>query len=94
VYPSPRVGYYPYGTPIFIDTHLPSVQQNQIIKGQPFRHLMIAQDTGGAIKGPVRGDIFWGDGKNAEWLAGHMQSDGSAWVLLPRGLLKSYIKAF
>ena len=44
---------------------------------------MIAQDTGGAIKGAVRGDVFWGYGADAEAQAGAMQSRGQYFVLLP-----------
>ena len=44
----------------------------------------MAQDTGGAIKGPVRADIFFGWGPDAAERAGLMKGDGSAWVLLPR----------
>jgi len=46
--------------------------------------LMIAQDTGGAIRGPVRGDVFWGYGAQAEFHAGQMKADGQYWVLLPK----------
>ena len=45
---------------------------------------MVAQDTGGAIRGPVRGDVFWGAGPRAEHLAGHMKSPGRLFILLPR----------
>ncbi|HUP22972.1 MAG TPA: murein transglycosylase A [Thermoanaerobaculia bacterium] len=51
-----------------------------------FRRLLIAQDTGGAIRGPVRGDVFWGAGERAEAIAGRMRSEGRLWVLLPRAL--------
>ena len=44
---------------------------------------MVAQDTGGAIKGQVRGDFFWGMGDEAGALAGRMKQDGRFWVLLP-----------
>ena len=47
---------------------------------------MVAQDTGGAINGPVRGDFFWGAGTDAEFAAGHMQSRGRCYILLPRSL--------
>lgn len=76
--------YTRYGTPVWISTYLPQKSANKIAHGAPLNRLMIAQDTGGAIKGPVRGDIFWGPGKRAEWLAGHMQSEGKMWVLLPK----------
>ena len=45
---------------------------------------MIAQDTGGAIRGAIRGDIFWGAGKNAEEVAGRMKQQGRFYLLLPR----------
>jgi membrane-bound lytic murein transglycosylase A len=46
--------------------------------------LLVAQDTGGAIRGPVRGDVFWGHGAEAEARAGAMKAKGRAWLLLPR----------
>ena len=45
---------------------------------------MIAQDTGGAIKGPVRGDVFWGEGTRAAQIAGRMKNKGRYWLLLPK----------
>ena len=48
------------------------------------RRLMIAQDTGGAIKGPVRGDVFWGTGTAAGFRAGMMNATGRYYLLLPR----------
>ena len=53
------------------------------------RRLLIAQDTGGAIRGPVRGDVFWGAGPEAEAVAGKMKHPGRLWVLLPKGLAKA-----
>lgn len=67
-----------YGAPIWLDTALPD--------GTPWQRLMIAQDTGGAIRGPVRGDIFFGTGQEAEWRAGHMKGTGGYAVLLPNAL--------
>jgi len=52
----------------------------------PLNRLMIAQDTGGAIRGPLRGDVFWGFGHNAEIVAGGMKSRGALFVLLPKAL--------
>ena len=49
---------------------------------------MVAQDTGGAIKGVVRGDVFWGAGERAEAIAGRMKSPGRYAVLLPRALVR------
>ncbi len=51
---------------------------------RPLRRLLVAQDTGGAIRGPVRGDVFWGPGDAAEEIAGRMKHPGRLWVLLPR----------
>lgn len=73
------------GSPIWLVTQLPQVPQ-LADGGKDFRSLMIAQDTGGAIKGAVRGDVFWGEGRRAELLAGAMQSKGRYWVLIPKGL--------
>jgi membrane-bound lytic murein transglycosylase A len=69
--------FLPLGAPIFVVTSDP-------LNGLPWRHLLLAQDRGGAIKGSVRGDIFFGWGADAEALAGHMQQQGRAFILLPR----------
>ena len=50
---------------------------------QPLQRLMMAQDTGGAIKGRVRGDFFWGMGAEAGAKAGSMKQTAKFWVLLP-----------
>ena len=47
---------------------------------------MMAQDTGGAIRGAVRADFFWGFGAEAGNLAGRMRQQGQMWVLLPKGM--------
>ena len=52
------------------------------------RRLMVAQDTGGAIKGPVRGDVFWGTGEAAENRAGVMNASGKYYLLLPRAVAR------
>ncbi|MFQ5563405.1 MAG: murein transglycosylase A [Parvularculaceae bacterium] len=51
----------------------------------PMRRLLIAQDTGGAIKGPMRGDIFWGSGAEAGEIAGAMRARGRLYMLVPKG---------
>jgi membrane-bound lytic murein transglycosylase A len=48
--------------------------------------LLIAQDTGGAIRGPIRGDVYWGFGAEAAEIAGRMRSVGRLTVLLPRAV--------
>lgn len=65
--------YIGYHVPIWLETDT------------PLHQLVIAQDTGGAIKGVVRGDFFWGFGPLAEQQAGLMRSSGRMFVLLPRG---------
>jgi membrane-bound lytic murein transglycosylase A len=47
---------------------------------------MVAQDVGSAIRGPERGDIFWGTGQNAEHAAGLTRHPGRFFVLLPKGI--------
>ncbi|CAL7961042.1 Membrane-bound lytic murein transglycosylase A [Gammaproteobacteria bacterium] len=73
--------YLPLGVPIWLDTVIPD---NTSQTFAPFRHLLIAQDTGGAIKGIIRGDVYWGSSDKAAFIAGHMKSQGAYWVLLPR----------
>ncbi len=66
------------GIPIWLDTTDP------LSPGEPLRRLVIAQDTGSAIKGPVRGDLFWGFGERAALRAGSMKQPGHYFLLLPR----------
>jgi len=72
--------YHRYGTPIFIDS---DIQTGPDRTRQPFRRLMIAQDTGSAIKGPARADLFWGTGNEAGSMAGGIKAAGTFYVLLP-----------
>ncbi len=74
-----------FGTPVWLDTTAPTGPGGGL---EPFRRLLIAQDTGSAIKGLARGDVFWGSGENAETAAGHMKSAGRMIVLLPVGLVR------
>ncbi len=69
----------PLGAPVWLQTTLPDEAQS------PLNQLMLAQDTGGAIKGHVRADVFWGRGDEAERMAGLMKQPGELFVLLPRG---------
>lgn len=70
----------PYGMPVWLDAAAPTDEAGRIQK------MMIAQDTGGAIRGPVRGDYFWGFGADAEHRAGLMKSKGRYWIFLPAGV--------
>lgn len=72
--------FVPLGVPLWMETTDPRRP------GTPYRRLMVAQDTGGAIKGPVRGDVFWGFGKDAASAAGVMKERGRAYLLLPNGV--------
>lgn len=71
---------WPYGVPMFIDAAPPEEGRD------PIQRLMIAQDTGGAIIGVVRGDMFWGYGDKAAHNAGVMKSTGRLWALLPKSV--------
>ncbi len=67
----------PLGSPVWLATTDPD-------DGSPIRRLMAAQDTGGAIRGTVRADLFWGRGDAAAGKAGRMQQPGRMWLLRPR----------
>jgi membrane-bound lytic murein transglycosylase A len=75
---------HPLGVPMFVAATRPDAQPNG--DTHPFDTLMVAQDSGGAIKGSVRGDVFWGFGTDAESIAGRMKSPGKLYVLLPKAL--------
>lgn len=70
--------FIPLGAPVFLSTTWPN-------SPQPLNRLMVAQDTGGAIRGAVRADFFWGFGNEAGEQAGKMKQKGRMWVLLPKG---------
>jgi membrane-bound lytic murein transglycosylase A len=71
-------GFIPLGAPMFIDTRDP-------VDGSKIQRLMMAHDLGGAIRGAVRADLFFGWGPEAEEKAGRMRQQGAAFVLLPKG---------
>jgi membrane-bound lytic murein transglycosylase A len=68
----------PLGYPVFVSTTQPG-------GSAPIQRLTVAQDTGGAIRGPVRADYFFGNGQRAASLARSMKELGQLWILLPRG---------
>jgi membrane-bound lytic murein transglycosylase A len=72
-----------YGTPFFIGPDLPIANDRG---GTKFRRLMIAQDTGSAIVGPARADIYFGAGDEAARMAGRVKNPGDFYMLLPRQL--------
>jgi membrane-bound lytic murein transglycosylase A len=67
------------GVPIWVDAE-------ERFAAARHRRLVVAQDTGGAIKGPVRGDLFWGTGVAAGRRAGAMNAHGQYYLLLPRAV--------
>ncbi len=69
--------FVPLGAPVYLATTLPESEQ-------PLRRLMAAHDTGGAIRGAVRADFFWGSGEQAGAMAGRMRQQGRLWLLWPR----------
>jgi membrane-bound lytic murein transglycosylase A len=69
----------PLGTPVFLATTYP-------LSDRPLRRLVLAQDTGGAIRGVLRADFFWGFGADAGSEAGRMKQDGRMWLLWPTGV--------
>ncbi len=70
------------GAPMWIDATAPAESGPDVA----FRRLVVAQDTGGAIRGPVRGDVYWGAGKRAEEIAGRMAHKGRLIVLMPKAV--------
>jgi membrane-bound lytic murein transglycosylase A len=70
--------FVPLGAPVFLATTYPGT-------GAPLRRLVLAQDTGAAIKGAGRTDFYWGTGDEAGAQAGKMKQSGQTWVLWPKG---------
>ena len=73
--------HYSYGVPLWLETTLPIDDSGETV---PYRRLMIAQDTGSAIKGAIRGDVFVGTGRDAGAVAGRMKQTGRLIALMPR----------
>jgi membrane-bound lytic murein transglycosylase A len=78
----PRV--HPLGIPLYVAATRPDADPNR--PARAFDQLLIAQDTGGAIRGPARGDVYWGFDKGAESIAGRMKAEGRMFVLLPKAV--------
>lgn len=70
--------YVPLGAPLVIATQHPATNA-------PLVRMVVAQDTGGAIRGPLRFDLFWGTGREAGAIAGRQRHDVAAWILVPKG---------
>lgn len=74
--------FLPLGAPVWLDLDEPKES------GGVLRRLVIAQDTGGAIRGPIRGDLFWGAGQEATERAGEMKQPGRLHLLLPKSVAR------
>jgi membrane-bound lytic murein transglycosylase A len=83
--------YHALGAPIWVDATKPAQKPGD--KPGAYRHLLVAHDTGGAIRGPVRGDVYWGAGPKAEEMAGRMANRGQMIVLLPQALARKVANA-
>lgn len=70
-----------YGVPTWIDT---TISEYPTGAQTPLRRLFVSQDTGGALKGPGRGDLFFGRGELEEWQAGNQNARGDVYWLLPK----------
>ncbi|PCI33097.1 MAG: murein transglycosylase [Alphaproteobacteria bacterium] len=84
--------YVPLGMPVWLDLK-PSDSETSNNPAQPIRRLVIAQDTGGAIKGRVRADVYWGMGTEAGLLAGPMRDRGRYYFLVPNDLARRVLAA-
>jgi membrane-bound lytic murein transglycosylase A len=75
---------FPVGIPSFLETTMPLFRDDEIIKWRPLRRFVINQDSGSAIKGPGRVDLFWGLGSEAEKAAGIMKQPGNVYFLVKK----------
>ncbi len=73
---------FPKGALAIISATKPVIENNAIKEWTPFTRFVVNQDTGGAIRGPGRADLFWGQGPEAELGAGHMQQEGELYFLV------------
>lgn len=76
--------FHALGAPMWVDASAPAEEAGKTDGN--YRRLFIAQDTGGAIRGPIRGDVYWGAGSRAENVAGRMAHRGRLFVLLPKAV--------
>jgi len=72
------------GVPVWLETATPN--PDATMSERTFERLLIMQDTGGAIRGPVRGDVYWGYSADAASIAGRMRSQGTMTVFLPKAV--------
>jgi membrane-bound lytic murein transglycosylase A len=75
---------HPFGIPVYVAASRPDADSNH--PDHAFHQLLIAQDSGGAIRGVARGDVYWGWGAQAESIAGRMKATGRFFVLVPKAV--------
>ena len=75
----------PMGVPVWLNTTKPTADSEA---EKPLQRLMVAQDTGGAIKGMVRGDVYWGAGETATTMSAKMKNKGHYWLLMPQNAME------
>jgi membrane-bound lytic murein transglycosylase A len=76
---------FPPGAIAWIKASKPKVNdKGEIVSWEAFSRFVLNQDTGGAIKGPGRADLFWGSGSYAELAAGHMRHEGELYILMKK----------
>lgn len=75
---------HPFAVPMYVAARAPQPDMRKPVRA--FDRLLISQDTGGAIRGALRADVFWGFGADAESVAGRMKSRGALFILLPKRL--------
>lgn len=78
--------FLPFGLPLWLASSIPPLPELSKTEETPLERLVVPQDRGGAIRGPVRGDLFWGAGGEAEAIAGRMKQPGRLWLLWPNDL--------
>jgi len=86
----------PLHAPMWLSASRPPLDRENVAEDGDqidFNRLMVAQDTGGAIRGEIRGDVFWGFGERASEIAGRMANQGQYWLLLPNALAERVLAA-
>jgi membrane-bound lytic murein transglycosylase A len=78
------LSFHALGVPVWLEMATPN--PDVTMPDRTFERLLVMQDTGGAIRGPVRGDVYWGYSEDAAAIAGRMRSEGRMTVLLPKAV--------
>ncbi len=76
--------YFPVGMPAFLVSEQPLIEDGKVVDWRPLRRFVVNQDSGSAIKGPGRVDLFWGCGLEAEGAAGVMKQPGELYFFVKK----------